>query len=166
MRNLIPFGRQQGTVPGLWRETEFSPLASFGRQIDRLFNDVTGTPAFSRFGEFSGLMANWPSLDVKETDSEVTVIAEMPGLTEKDVELTVDNGILTLSGEKKDEKEERGYSERFYGKFERQIPVPSGVDKQHCEAEFRDGLLTIHLPKTREAAEAKKKIPINAETRH
>ena len=166
MRNLIPFGRQQGTIPGLWRETEFSPVASFRREIDRLFNDLTGAPAFSRFGEVGGLTANWPSIDVKETDVEVTVIAEMPGLTDEDVQLTVDNGILTLRGEKKDEKEERGYSERFYGKFERQIPLPSGVDQEHCKAEFRDGLLTIHLPKTKEAEESRKKIPVNADRGH
>jgi HSP20 family protein len=166
MRDLIPFGRQQGTAPSLWRETEFGPLGSFRREIDRLFNDLTTTPAFSRFGEFGGLTANWPNLDVKEGDSEVIVTAELPGMTDKDVELLLDNGMLTIRGEKKSEKEERGYSERFYGRFERQIPLPSGIDEQHCKADFRDGLLTIHLPKTREAAESKKKIPINPETRH
>jgi HSP20 family protein len=166
MRDLIPIGRQQGTAPGLWRESEFSPLTSFRREIDRLFNDLTTTPAFSRFGELGGLTADWPNLDVKEGDSEVTVTAEVPGMTDKDVELFLDKGMLTIRGEKKGEKEERGYSERFYGKFERQIPLPSGVDEQRCKADFRDGLLTIHLPKTKEAEESKKKIPINAETRH
>ena len=69
------------------------------------------------------------------------------------VELFVDSGMLTIRGEKKGEKEERGYSERFFGRFERQIPLPTSVDEQHCKAEFHDGLLTIHLPKSREAEE-------------
>ena len=84
----------------------------------------------------------------------------------EDVELFVDSGMLTIRGEKKGEKEERGYSERFFGRFERQIPLPTSVDEQHCKAEFHDGLLTIHLPKSREAEESRKKIPINADTRH
>src|SRR5438132_10995930 len=163
MRNLIPSGRQQGAVPNLWRETEFSPLASFHREIDRLFSDLTSAPVFSRFGEFGGLTPNWPNIDVKDKGDEVMIIAEVPGLTDNDVELFVDNGMLTIRGEKKGETEERGYSERFYGKFERQIPLPSGIDQEHCKADFRDGLLTVHLPKTREAAESKKKISINAE---
>ena len=167
IRNLIPFGRQQGiTAPNLWRESEFSPLTSFRREMDRLFNDLTSVPALTRFGEFSDLSANWPSIDVKDKDNELLVTAEVPGLTDKDVELFVDNGMLTIRGEKKAEHEERGYSERFFGKFERQIPLPSGVDEQNCKADFRDGLLTIHLPKTKEAEQARKKIPINAETRH
>jgi HSP20 family protein len=64
------------------------------------------------------------------------------------------------------DQEEKGYSELFYGRFERQIPLPAGVDEQHCRADFHDGLLTIHLPKSREAEEARKKIPINTDTRH
>ena len=164
IRDLIPFTRET-TTPSLWRDWD-TPVSGFRREMDRLFDDFFRTPALTRSGEFGGMTASWPSIDVKDKDNELLVTAEVPGLTDKDVELFVDNGMLTIRGEKKAEHEERGYSERFYGKFERQIPVPSGVDKQHCEAEFRDGLLTIHLPKTREAAEAKKKIPINAETRH
>jgi HSP20 family protein len=153
-------------TPSLWRD-EFSPMFNFRREVDRLFDDFFRTPSLSRFGEFGGgLTANWPSIDVKDKDNELLVTAEVPGMTDKDVELFVDNGMLTIRGEKKAEKEERGYSERFFGKFERQIPIPSGVDEQHCKAEFHDGLLTIHLPKTREAEEARKKIPINADTRH
>lgn len=163
MRDLIPIGRVS-TAPGLWRESEFSPFTSFRREMDRLFNDLATAPAVNR--EFGGLTANWPSLDVKDSDGEVTVTAEVPGMTEKDVELFLDNGMLTIRGEKKGEKTERGYSERFFGHFERQVALPSGLDEQHCKADFRDGLLTIHLPKSKEAEDARKKIPINAETHH
>ena len=164
IRDLIPFTRES-TTPSLWRDWD-TPVSGFRREMDRLFDDFFRASATSRFGEFGGLSANWPSIDVKDKDNELLVTAEVPGLTDKDVELFVDNGMLTIRGEKKGETEERGYSERFYGKFERQIPLPSGIDQEHCKADFRDGLLTVHLPKTREAAESKKKISINAETRH
>ena len=168
MRDLIPFGSR--TTPSLWRGEEWTPLSGFRREMDRLFDDFFRTPSVgalgSRAGEFGGFTPSWPSVDVKDKDNELLVTAEVPGLTDKDVELFVDNGMLTIRGEKKGEREERGYSERFFGKFERQIPLPSGVDEQNCKADFHDGLLTIHLPKTREAEEARKKIPINADTRH
>jgi HSP20 family protein len=95
----------------------------------------------------------------------VVVTAEVPGLAEKDVELFFDKGMLTIRGEKKGEKDEFGYSELFYGRFERQIPLPYSVDLEHCVAEFRDGLLTVDLPKLAEV-ENKKKIPISGSTRH
>ena len=168
IRDLIPFTRES-TTPSLWRDWD-TPVSGFRREMDRLFDDFFRAPGVgslgTRSGEFGGLSANWPSIDVKDKDNELLVTAEVPGLTDKDVELFVDNGMLTIRGEKKAEHEERGYSERFFGKFERQIPLPSGVDEQNCRADFRDGLLTIHLPKTKEAEQARKKIPINAETRH
>jgi HSP20 family protein len=164
MRDLIPFTRES-TAPSLWRDWD-TPVSGFRREMDRLFDDFFRTPALTRSAEFGGLSANWPSIDVKDKDNELLVTAEVPGLTDKDVELFVDNGMLTIRGEKKREHEEKGYSERFFGKFERQIPLPSGVDEQNCKADFHDGLLTIHLPKTKEAEEARKKIPINTDTRH
>jgi HSP20 family protein len=164
IRDIIPFSRESGTSPSLWRD-EWSPIGSFRREMDRLFDDFLRAPATARFGEF-GRTANFPRLDVTEKDDEVLVTAEVPGMADKDVELFVDNGILTLRGEKKGEKDEKGYSERFYGRFERQIPLPTSVDEAHCRADFHDGLLTIHLPKSREQETQKKRIPINADTRH
>jgi HSP20 family protein len=166
MRDLIPWGREHSTTPSLWRD-EWSPMSSFRREMDRLFDDFFRAPTISRFGEFGGgLATNWPRLDVQDKDNEVVVTAEVPGMSDKDVELFVDNGMLTIRGEKKASKEGRGYSERFYGRFERQVPLPTSVDEEHCKADFHDGLLTIHLPKSREAEESRKKIPINADTRH
>jgi HSP20 family protein len=166
MRDLIPWGRESGTTPSLWRDWD-SPVSSFRREMDRLFDDFLRAPALGRFGDVGGVMtANWPRLDVDEKDNEVVVTAEVPGMTDKDVELFVDNGNLTIRGERKGEKNERGYSERFFGRFERQIPLPTSVEEQNCKADFHDGLLTIHLPKTKEAEATRKKIPINADTRH
>jgi HSP20 family protein len=109
----------------------------------------------------------WPSLEVKETENEVRIIAELPGMNEKDVELLVQDGVLTLRGEKKSETEDkdRGWSERCYGRFERRIALPDGVEEEGCNATFRDGVLTIAMPKSAEASRSRR-IPINSETRH
>jgi HSP20 family protein len=164
MRDLIPWGRQQqNTAPAMMGDRDWSPLSSFRREVDRLFDDFFRTPSLTSFG--GGMMTSWPSIEVNDNDREVLVTAEVPGMSEKDVELLLDNGVLTIRGEKKGERDERGYSERWYGRFERQIPLPSSVEEEKCRADFRDGVLTIHLPKSAEA-EDRKRIPINAETRH
>jgi HSP20 family protein len=165
MRDLIPWAGESSTTPSLWRD-EFSPISSFRREMDRLFDDFFRAPALTRFGDFGPATANWPSLDVQDNDNEVVVTAEVPGMTDKDIDLFVDNGMLTIRGEKKGEKNERGYSERWFGHFERQVPLPTSVDEHQCKADFHDGLLTIHLPKSREAEDSRKRIPINADTRH
>lgn len=167
IRDLTSFGRQQTPMPAFWRDYETFPFSGFRREMGRLFDDLFRTPAYDRYGGYgySGMNANWPVLQVKDIDTEVVFTAEMPGLTEKDFELFFDKGMLTLRGVKKGEKDEFGYSEFFYGRFERQIPLPYSIDFKKCVADFRDGLLTVHLPKLLEA-ENEKKIPINVETRH
>jgi len=162
IRDLIPFTRES-TTPSSWRDWD-TPISGFRREMDRLFDDFFRTPALGAIG--SSPMTGWPSIDVQDKDNELLITAEVPGMTDKDVELFVDNGALTIRGEKKGERNERGYSERFFGKFERQIPLPSSVDEVNCKADFHDGLLSIHLPKKAGAEEARKKIPINADTRH
>lgn len=164
MRDLIPWGRQhEGTVPKVPGGREWNPLSSFRHEIDRLFDEMVRSPAMPAFG--SGTMAGWPSIEVRDDDHEVLVTAEVPGMSDKDVELLLDKGVLTIRGEKKGERDERGYSERWYGRFERQIPLPASVEEEKCKADFSDGVLTVHLPKSAEA-EDRKRIPINAATRH
>lgn len=164
MRDLIPWGRQDTGAPALYRHEERSPLTSFRREMDRLFDDFFRSPLLG--SGLAGSMA-WPSLEVNETDKEVRITAELPGMSEKDVELTVEDGMLTLRGEKKSENEDRecGWSERFYGRFERRIMLPNGADEERCEANFRDGVLTVKMPKSEEASRGRR-IPINAGTRH
>jgi HSP20 family protein len=167
MHGITPVGRQQTSVPAFWHDYETFPFAGFGREMDRWFDKLFRKPAYgySSFAPFTAAFANWPIVEVKDFDEKVVLKAEVPGLTEKDVELFFDKGMLTIRGEKKGEKDEFGYSELFYGRFERQIPLPYSVDVEHCSAEFRDGLLTVQLPKLAEV-ENKKKIAIKAETRH
>ena len=165
MGDLIPWGRQNSAPPSVYREEERSPFLSLRRDIDRLFDDMF-RGAMPTLGMGHGTMA-WPSIDVSESDCEIRISAEVPGMSEKDVELLVEDGVLVLRGENKSETEDkdRGYSERFFGRFERRIALPSSVDDKAAKADFRNGVLTVTLPKSEEA-ERGRRIPINAETRH
>jgi HSP20 family protein len=160
-RDLVPWSRNQELVPT--RES-LDPFIALHRQMNRLFDDV-----FSGFGTLgrtdSPLMEGrfgWPKIELSETDKALTVSAELPGLTEKDVQVEIAHGVLRLRGEKKAERTDNGkyFSERFYGAFERQIPL-DGVLEDKAEASFRDGVLTITLPKSDEARSDVKRIAIN-----
>ncbi|MCS0502857.1 Hsp20/alpha crystallin family protein [Ancylobacter mangrovi] len=150
--------------PEAW--TPFDPLR---REMEQLF-DRFGLPSWplarSVFQDdvFRGRSLA-PAVDVAEKDKEFEITAELPGLDEKDVEVKLSNGTLTIRGEKKDEKEQRekGYhlSERRYGSFLRSFRVPEGIDPGKIEARFAKGVLTIRLPKTA-AAPAETTIPIRA----
>lgn len=160
VRDLIPWGRQSSSsqAPVPYREGEVSPFFGLRRELDRLFDDMFRLPGFASLGT-----ATWPSVEVTDGEHEVRVSAEIPGLGEKDVELTVRDGVLSISGEKKSETQDqdRSYSERWYGRFERRIALPPGVEEDKAAATFRDGVLTITLPKSPDAVVGRK-IPINA----
>ncbi len=112
----------------------------------------------------------WPSLEVSETDKDVKVTAELPGLEEKDVEVLLAECILTIRGERKSETEDkdRHFSERYYGRFERSVALPYEVEEDKAEASFRNGVLTITLPKSAKAQEKARRIAINqkSDTKH
>jgi len=160
MRDLMPWRRQESSAPMLPGGEERSPFAQFRREMDRLFDDFLPMPGFAR-GPGAAQGSGWPMLEVKQTDDEVCITAELPGMTDKDVEVTVHDGMLTLSGEKKSEREDRdrGWSERYYGRFERSVALPDGADEEHCQADFRDGLLTIRMPLSQQARRGRR-IPI------
>jgi len=107
-----------------------------------------------------------PNVDVHETDREFTIEAELAGLDEKDVELELKDDVLTLKGEKKAEKEEKKkdyhLSERSWGSFERSFHLPDGVDRDKVSAKFRNGVLTVSLPKTEKARKESRKISIRS----
>jgi HSP20 family protein len=164
MRDLIPWGRQENRAPAIYEDRR-DPFTTLRREMDRLFDDT-----FRSFGLTSsgfGRGVSWPSVEVSETESEVRITAEVPGLAEKDIELTLDNGVLTLRGERKAETEDkdRGYSERFYGRFERRIALPSSVEEEKANARFDNGVLTVTLSKSPELARGRR-IPINGQTKH
>jgi HSP20 family protein len=164
MRDLIPWGRQGSTAPVQYQGQDH-PITGLRREVDRLFEDVFRA-GLSGFGTGRSLHV-WPNVELSETDQLVRVTAEVPGMSEKDVELLMEDGVLTIRGEKKSETEDkdRGYSERYYGRFERRVALPSNVDEQGVKATFKDGVLTVTLPKSAEA-ERGRRIPINEGTRH
>ena len=162
IRDLIPWGRNgsRSAVPST-RGEEVHPLLTFHREMNRLFDDVfRGFEVPSAFGR-SGL--TWPSVEVSEADNRLKVAAEIPGMDEKDVEVLLDDDVLTIRGEKKAETEdkERGFSERYYGRFERVIPLPYEVDQGQVEASFKNGVLTVSLPKSPKAQSKAKRIAVN-----
>ncbi len=131
-----------------------SPIFGLRREIDRLFEDT-----FTRGGN-----AWTPAVDIKETDNDLRLDLELPGLRPEDVEITAENGILTIRGEKRSERkegEENRYHllERSYGTFMRSFTLPQGVDENQIQADFDNGILSIHIPKT--ALPQPKKIQIS-----
>ena len=105
-----------------------------------------------------------PRLDVTEDARTFTVTAELPGMSEKDIDLSLSGDTLIVRGEKKDEKEEKGrnyyFSERSYGSFSRTIKLPEGIESEKIEARFKNGVLTVKVPKSAKAVEEKKTIKI------
>lgn len=126
----------------LYNLTTASPIFGLRREIDRLFEDT-----FTRDGS-----AWTPAVDIKETASNLRLDLELPGLRPEDVEITAENGVLTIRGEKHSERkegEENRYhlTERSYGSFMRSFALPQGIDENQIQAEFDSGILSIHIPK-------------------
>jgi len=152
MRSLIPWGKGRRTA---------APAQQLGDWLDRVWDDpweAVLSPARSFLG------TRLPSVDVSEDNKEVTVRAEIPGMTEKDIDLSWQDGVLRIQGEKKEEKEEkkkgRHYSECSYGSFRRDIPLGDNVDFEKAQAKYRHGVLTVALPK---AASRRKAVQIEVE---
>ena len=124
------------------------------REMNRMFDDIFCGFDLAPFGLTSRTLdrLGWPQIDVDETDKEVRITVELPGLDEKDVSLEIANGVLSISGEKKSESEDkaRRFSERYYGRFERRIPLED-VDEDRVSAAFKNGVLTVTVPKSPEA---------------
>lgn len=162
-RDLIPWGRNRDNRLTWHRNAAGEPFAAFHREVDPLFDDFFQSldirlPAFGQFGR------GGPDVEISETDTEIKVSAELPGMEENDVELTLDNGMLFHEGEKTSETQDadKQFSERGYGRFERRIPLGVEVDEEKVTAEFRNGVLIVTLPKSEEAKTQAKRIAINS----
>jgi len=160
VRDLVPWMRRS-RIPVLRGEST-NPLVAFHEEMNRLFDDFWRDFDGAGFGLSSSF--NFPRIEMSETDKEFRLEAELPGMDEDDVELLLRDGVLTIRGEKKSEREDksRRMSERFYGRFERQIPLPVDVDEDRVSASFKKGVLYVTLPKTAEAVDRVKRIPIKA----
>ena len=163
VHQLFPWNRErQGDLTQ--RSDMTSPVLALHRQMNRLFDDaVRGLDIVPfDFSAGTGRTLTWPNIEVSETEKEINVTADLPGLEEKDVEVELINGALVIQGEKKINAEEKNrlFSERFYGRFERRIPAED-IDKDKVQATFSNGVLTVTMPKTKQARQQVKRISIN-----
>jgi HSP20 family protein len=161
IKDLIPWNNG-GREVGIHRGTDANPFFTLHREMNRMFDDVLRGFDLAPFGPTRALNGlGWPQIDIDETDKEVCITAELPGLDEKDVSLEIANGILSISGEKRSESEDkaRRFSERYYGRFERRIPLQD-VDEDKTSATFKNGILSITVPKSVEAKNVRR-IAIN-----
>ncbi len=145
------------------RDDFFDPIFSLRREVDRIFDEFFN--GFGNIGHDAGLSLR-PAVDIAEDDKELVISAEIPGLDEKDLDVSLAGDLLTIKGEKKAEHEERNggayYVERRYGSFSRSVRLPFQVDDQDVEAKYEKGVLTIRIPKPIEMQKAVRRIPINA----
>ena len=133
----------------LVRWDPFRELEDMSERLNRVFS----RPALRTSGKENLTVADWmPTVDISETEGEYLIKAELPDVRKEDVKVTVENGVLTLQGERRQEKEEKGKRfhrvERSYGSFVRSFTLPESVDESFVKAEYKDGVLNLHLPKS------------------
>lgn len=152
IKNLVP-----------WREDPMRTLSSLQRDMNSILEDFF-KPGVTDLGIAEARFM--PKVSVLQDDGTITVEAELPGMTAKDIEMTLTGDILTIKGEKKQEKTETKkdfiHRECSYGSFMRQLQLPVEVDNKGIEATFKDGILHVDLPKTEKAKASKRAIPIRA----
>lgn len=146
------------------RFEEFNPFLVLRNEMDNVFDNFFRGFEVEPFGKGSGVFQ--PKVNVADGEKEITVSVEIPGMDEKDIELSLTKDALTIKGEKKEEKEEKGKNyhrmECSYGSFSRTLPLPVEINTEKAEAAYKKGVLKIVLPKTEKAVKETKKIPIKA----
>lgn len=173
LKDLVPKSLTKKLSPAR-RSEEDDAFSRLHREMNRMFDEFSqGWGLSSRFWRTpfdmleGGRAGAWlPTVDVSETEREVKVTAELPGMDEKDVQVGLSNGLLTLSGEKKTEREGKDgsvhRSERTYGSFHRTLALPAEVNPDKVEAVFRKGVLTVTLPKTASAQSRVRRVDVKA----
>jgi len=139
-------------MTALMRWDPFRELEEMSDRLNRMF----ARPATRTNGKETIVVADWtPTVDISETDGEYQIKAEIPDVKKEDVKVTLEDGVLTIQGERKQEKEEKGKKyhrvERTYGSFVRSFSLPDLIDEEKVKAEFKDGVLNLHLPKSEKA---------------
>jgi HSP20 family protein len=157
MKSMIPVGSERGVS-----RSSSNPFTALQQEIDRLFDGFSR--GFATFPSFPSTRELMPSMDVSETDKEIEITTELPGLEEKDIQLNVADDVLTIRGEKKNEREEskKDYHlvERSYGSFVRSVQLPNGVNAEGIKAVMAKGVLKVTVPKP--APAQSKKIDIKS----
>ena len=162
IRDLIPWNWGKRQVPV--RREQSQPLQSLQNDINRAFDSFWRGFDLPWPSTSSAWSISMPSVDVSESDKEIEVTAELPGIDEKDIDISLAEGVLTIRGEKKSEveKKEKDYylQERPFGSIERVVPLPDTIDLDSANATFKNGVLTVKLAKKLEAAAATKRITV------
>jgi HSP20 family protein len=157
---LRPFGRRSDVAVG-----DNDPFTSLRREMDRLFDSFGRDVGWPAQGSRAAAMT--PSVDVSESEGELKIDVDLPGVEEKDVDVAISDNVLTIKGEKKAEREEKKKDfhlvERSYGSFSRSLTLPFAVDPDQAKATFKNGVLSISLPKPPEVQAKAKKIAISAQ---
>lgn len=149
------------------RHEHENPFFALQHRMNRMFDDFLGEP-FDIFGWRENMpAANMLPMNISETEKEIVITADLPGVEEKDLDISVTKNELVIRGEKKQETEEKNKQyhriERSYGSFTRTIALPPGIDESKVNAELKKGVLKLTIPKSPEAVAEKKKIQIKTE---
>ncbi len=159
---IIPW-RMRNSQPTI-RESD--PFSNVSRLMDDYFGNFLNLPTIRGLGEIGAEPTDrfMPKINVREADNEIVVTAELPGMAAKDVEVFLDDNVLTLKGERKFEREgsekDRYYMESSYGSFQRTMTLPFEADKEKIKAQFKDGVLKIDLHRSEKAKDTRRKINI------
>ena len=151
--------RSQGNAQGVW--SPLDQLSRLRQEINRFFDMPMG-------GGTSGMLEGWtPAIDLFEDKETITVQAEMPGLKKEDIDVSIEGNTLSISGERLEEKQSgqgaRFRSERYFGKFYRSVTLPTAVDANRVTAKYKDGILTLTMPKTEDARRKQIKVTTDEE---
>ncbi|MBU9374829.1 Hsp20/alpha crystallin family protein [Burkholderia multivorans] len=160
-RNLIPWNRDRN-VPAVRQREDDHPVLALHREMNRLFDDFFRSfdmPA--RFGSSLASSFGWPNIELNESDDAITVVAELPGLEQKDIDVSLDHDVLTIRGEKKGGSTGAVYSERWQGAFQRSVQLSPDADPEKVAASFRNGVLTVTIAKRPDAQSRVRRIPVN-----
>lgn len=159
---LVPWRSGSKAQAPAVRENYLDPFVAFRREMDRMFDDFfSGTALRDAHSAWSGLT---PAVDVSETDKEIVVTAELPGVTDKDIEVNLAGDVLTIKGEKRLQHEEKNgdstYMERRFGSFSRSVRLPFDAGAEKVDAQFNNGVLTIRVPKPAELQRPTRRIEV------
>jgi HSP20 family protein len=160
---LVPWRNSNKPQAPSTREDFFDPFVTFRREMDRMFDDFFG-------GGLRHVQSGWqaitPAVDINETDKEIVISAELPGVTEKDVEVSLAGDMLTIRGEKRSQHEEKNgdstYMERRFGSFSRSVRLPFEAGEEQVDAQFSNAVLTVRVPKPASLQRAVRRIDVKA----
>ena len=166
LTDLVPWKKNRSNIRV--RRDYDDAIEPFRQEMNNLLNRFFGDWELDPFGSITSIAGEFtPMVDVKEDDEAITITAELPGMDEKDIDVTLSKDSVTIKGEKTEEKEDKGKnyyrSERRFGAFHRAIPLTSEIDEEKVEAKFKKGVLSLKLPKTEDAVRQRKKIKVQSE---